>query len=222
MLEGTAQLVLTDLPYSIRRLNKSKNSAYDNLSFRDIRSTVELIADLLRPAGRETLFCTGQQFVVWHVLFSSQKSRQVEGSCSSSAWTSRDTTTISAAPVAFVDDASHHGNNPARQSRSLASSDKFALHVKYDGLLFAAEKATVNDKQLGFVGLAFPGYRDVTSGVRGPERSKRVTVAATKNGKEGSAGRLRPEKNSDSLLRELVSRFSRLRDWVVDLFPRKF
>lgn len=69
VFNGTFQLVLTDSPYKIRRLKKSKNSAHDDLSFRDMKDTVEIIADLLRSYGHAILFCTAQQLTVWRTLF---------------------------------------------------------------------------------------------------------------------------------------------------------
>lgn len=48
--DGAVQLVFPELSYNVQRLRKPEKFANDNLSFRDMKITVELIAALLRPS----------------------------------------------------------------------------------------------------------------------------------------------------------------------------
>lgn len=144
VLDATVQLVLMDPPYSVRRLRKAKNSAHDNLSVKDMRTTLELDAELLRPNGHEIIFCTAQQFAVWHTLFRVPKSTHDDGSSSSSATPSRDLFMVIAAPLTFVDEPFRKHNNSARKSCVLATSVEFVMHVKKNKLSPVADKKMVN------------------------------------------------------------------------------
>lgn len=74
VLDATFQLFLTDRPYSLRRLKKSKDSAHDNFSVKDMKNTVKSIAYMLRPGALAILLCRAQEFAVWHTVFCAQKS----------------------------------------------------------------------------------------------------------------------------------------------------
>lgn len=211
VLDGSVQLVLTDPPYNVRRNRQAKHSTYDELSLSAMRETVEVVAEMLRPGGHAVLFCTAQQFPIWQNLFQAVSSES-EGPPSRMFM-------VDNAPMTFVDHPSFHRNNPARKSCALASAVDFALHVKKNGKYFAEEEKMVNYKQFGFVSSSFPGYKNVISDVKGPERGERLMVPSS--GTE-TARRLRPEQKPTSLLRELVSRFSQPSDIVVDLFAGTF
>lgn len=200
----------------------SENSAHDNLSIRDIKSTGELIADFLRPNGHAIFFCTAQQFAFWHTLFCKYKSTQNDGSSSTPASTSRDTFTLSAAAFPLVDSPSHYRTNPAGNSCALATAVKLALHVKKNGLPLAAEEKTVDYKQLGFVKSAFLADKTNTGDVRGAEPGEGVMLAATESREVGAAKRLRPEQRSNSPLWALVSHFSQPMNLDVDLLAETF
>lgn len=61
-------------------------------------------------------------------------------------------------------------------------------------------------------------YRDVNGANGEPGRDKRVMVATRESRKVGPARRPRSEQNSDSLVRELLSRFCQMENLVPDLF----
>lgn len=63
---------------------------------------------------------------------------------------------------------------------------------------------------------------NVIRDVEGPKQGERVMVAVTESRQTGATGRLRLEEKSNSLLREMVSHLSLLRDLVVDLFVGTF
>lgn len=130
VFDATVQLVLMASPYNVWRLKKPKISSHDNLFFRDMKNTIELIAYFLRPGGYGICFCTAQQSAVWHTLFCAYKSTQSDGLSLSSASTLSDTCMVSAASLTFKDHPSHHRNNPAKKFCALAKSFKFALHVE--------------------------------------------------------------------------------------------
>lgn len=161
VLDGTVQLVLTDRPYNVWRLTKSKNFGHDSLSAGNMKNTVKLIVDLQWPGGNAILFCIAQQLAVWHVLFCAHKFTQNDGSSLSSASMPRDTFVVRAAPVKFENDPLHHCDDPARRLYASAIAVKLALHVKKNGLPLAAEENMVNYKQFGSERSAFSGYKNL-------------------------------------------------------------
>lgn len=140
VLNGTVQFVVMNPPDNVRQLKKSKNSAHDSLSVRDLKSTFELAADLPRPGEHRTLFCTAQRFFVWHSLYCAHKYTQNDGSSSSCTSTSRKQSMVSPALSKFVDGTSRHCNSPTRESCALATAAEFALPVKNNGLFLATEE----------------------------------------------------------------------------------
>lgn len=86
---------------------------------------------------------------------------------------------VSAAPVALVDDPSHHRHHYARKSCSIATSVQSELHVSKNGYPLAAIKKMVNSKHFGYVKTAFPGYKNVNSEARGPAHGEHVIVTGT-------------------------------------------
>lgn len=129
---------------------------------------------------------------------------------------------MSAASLEFVSDPSHFRSSPARNSCALATAAEFALNLKKKRLPLAAGEQMVTYKQFKCVSSAFLPYKSVGSDVEGPERSECLTLAATENAEVGAAARVRPGRESSSLLQALVSRIIQPWDLVVDLFPETF
>lgn len=137
--------------YYVWKLRRSKMSAHSNLSSKDMRNTVELVADYLRPREHTIPFCTKKHFAVSHTPYCAQKPPQNDGSSPLSASTLRDTFMGSAASLGFVKDCSQHRENAARKSCALATAAKCALHLKRDVLPLFAEDKMATYKHLRFV-----------------------------------------------------------------------
>lgn len=56
--DRTVQLLFIDPTYSSRLTKNPTHSAYTELLISDIKETVELVADLLRPGGHAVVFCS--------------------------------------------------------------------------------------------------------------------------------------------------------------------
>lgn len=117
VLERTIELGFTDPPYTAPRLRKSKSSVHENLSFKDMKQTVEFLRGLLRPGGHAILFRTAQNSAVYLTRFCAHELTQDDGSSSSFVSTWRDTILVSAALLTFVEDPSHHSKT-LRETRA--------------------------------------------------------------------------------------------------------
>lgn len=144
VLDGTAQFVPTDLSYSVRRIEKSKNSTHGNLSVRGTKNTVELFPDLLEPCVRAAHFCAAQQVSARQTLFCAHKFTQDSSSSSSSALTSSSTFMVSAVSLLSVDDPSHHRSNSARKSCAFAAAVVLALQMNKTRLSLALNEKIVS------------------------------------------------------------------------------
>lgn len=142
VLDVFVQLVLTDPPYNVRRKRQAKHSTSDELSSSDMRTIVQLVADMLRPGGHAVLFYTAQQGSIWRSLFQALSSES--GGAPSTMFM------VDNAATTIVDHPSFHRNKLATRSCALATAVDLALHVKKNGNFFAEEEKIVNYKQFGF------------------------------------------------------------------------
>lgn len=60
--DDSGQLVLTDPQFNVRCKRQAKHWKYGKLAVSDMKETVKLVAERLRPGGHDALFCTAQQF----------------------------------------------------------------------------------------------------------------------------------------------------------------
>lgn len=74
-LENKVQLILADPPYNTRRQQGRANSDYDTLHRKDMPRAVDLCARILRPGGHIVLFCSIEQFSSWRKHFQQHKSK---------------------------------------------------------------------------------------------------------------------------------------------------
>ena len=61
-LEQNVDLVLTDIPYNIRRSADKPNSTYDNFSQKDMKDLCNLCNYAMKPGTHGLIFCSYQQF----------------------------------------------------------------------------------------------------------------------------------------------------------------
>lgn len=203
-LMESAQLVLTDPPFNIRRENGYRNSVYDSLSVKEMDAVVEVFDEVLKPGGHGLLFCTGQQFPLWVQKFNSYRRKNfvADKTALVMAW-------HPAANKSF----------PGRWSTTLQNCVEQAVHVKKRGLTTEQEAEVVNYSNFNYVQSDYPGHKNVINNVRGLEAGEQVRIKDEDAEKVVS---LRNEQKPVSLLKELISRFSQPGDLVVDLFGGTF
>lgn len=199
-LTEQVQLVLTDPPYNVL------SAKHDRLPDTEMPQVVETIAQLLRPGGHVVLFCTAQQWSKWATLFTEYDPR--------TSGAPRPFFNVDKVPMIFTNHPSFNKTSPHRKSCSLNSAGEFAVHAKRNGLPFKEEEKMVNYINFGYVQSSFPAYRNVIDNIRAPEPGEII--------KSKSSKFLRTEQKPIALLKELISRFSQPRDFVVDLFGGTF
>lgn len=207
-VSGNVQLVLSDPPYNTRRSRSRKNSCYDVLTPEDMLEVVTTTDELLRPGGHVLIFCTAQQFVVWHRLFTEFENDE-----------NRPTFSVDSAPLVLTKHPSASNRYSGRISCSLHCCVELMLHAKKNGLPFVKEVDMVNYQTFNYVSSSFKGFQNVVNNVKGllPGEQVRVPQASGK----GTVA-LRAEQKPVALLKELISRFSNPGDFVVDLFAGTF
>lgn len=220
-MEGAVQFIVTDPPYNIRRKMRRSNSDYDSLTEAQMAAVVEVCAKLLRPGGHAVIMCAVQQFSTWHSLFAQHRSTPQQQPPLDNP-PPVDTFCVSTVPI-ILTALPHAYNSFPRSSCKMMSSAEFAVHVKKNGLRYAAEKTMVNYHSFNYVQSTFPGFKNVINNVPALLPGEQVRVPrAVPDGEPPKTQALRPEQKPLALLKELICRFSQQGDLVVDLFSGTF
>ena len=209
-LAGQVQLILTDPPYNIRNENNFSNSSYDLLTKDQMRGVVDLVYELLRPGGHAIIFCSIQQFTRWERLFCARRSDEDDESPAFS---------VDKVPLTIVKHPSVYTSFPGVASCALSSSSEYAVHLKKNGLPYRKEAEMVDYRVQNFVSSSFPATKNVINNVQRLLPGEQVRIP-----NEDGSGTvpLRSEQKSLALLKELIARFSKPGDFVVDLFSGTF
>lgn len=85
---------------------------------------------------------------------------------------------MSAASLTCADNSLLHQNILAEKLCALSTAVEFVLHVRTNGLPLAVGEKMAKYKPFEFVRSTFPGYKNVISNVRDPERVECVMLAA--------------------------------------------
>ena len=217
-LKDSAQLILTDPPYNIRRERGMQNAEHDKLHLSDMEECVETIDNMLRPGGHAIIFCSVQQYADWEKLFANYHNRQSSRSSAGNLGTGK-TFNVDPTPIVCLDKVNAHRSFPGRTSCTLQNAYDFSVHVKKNGLSYEEEEKMVNYKPFGFVESQYSAVKNAIDNVPGLAPGEGVPH---KEPPETGSRLLRPEQKPLPLLKELISRYSQPGDIVVDLFAGTF
>ena len=206
-IEGTAQLVLSDPPFNYRRENERDNSWYDSLSEDDMKNVGGIIADLLRKGGHGILFTSPIQFSTWYKILCATVFEEEDGSHSKAF-------NVDPEPIVMVRYPGHYKNDPSRKTTMLQGICDYAIHMTRTGETTERSHRMVDYNPQGFVSSRHKGWTNVI------DNMERLTPGEKVRGLDGSI--LRNEQKARAGLMELISRFSRPGDVVVDLFAGTF
>ncbi len=217
-MDKAVQFILTDPPYNIRREKDRKNSAHDRLLSEEYKMFADLAYRVLKPGGHLVLFCSISQFQDWHEIFAKY----------STGKDSERPFQVTSVPLVFVPEQNVYPQKPFRRSLLHCNVVEFGLHVVRTPTNFNAAFDQVQWESHGYVHSTFPAHTNVVNSVPGLAAGERLFVnSSNASSNEQSSTfrsryRLRPEQKSVALCRELVSRYSRPGDIVMDPFAGTF
>ena len=221
---GDAQLVLTDPPYNTRRLQGKQNSDHDVLTEDDMERTVATVNAALRPGGHFIIFCSIEQFTKWLLVFNDAVRRvesvRIEDGSRKPVTRYRPIFRVDQAPMVFVRDSGYHTRNPTRTS-SLVSVTEYAIHGVKRGLTASEERSRISLDSHSFIPSTLEAFKNVVDKVPRPSRGELLTWRVRDNAK-WTPRYIRPEQKPRELMKELICRFTRPGDTVVDLFSGTF
>ncbi|OSX79884.1 hypothetical protein BU14_0070s0059, partial [Porphyra umbilicalis] len=191
-LQLRVQLLLTDIPWNTRRVAGNDNSDHD--VFTDSDRGV-----LVRQGGHAIIMCSFSQFSDLSKTLESYKAPTTN----ESLWA------VDAGPMAFI--CSTPTGAP-RSTTTLANHMFVAVHATRRGAGLAGHRM-VNYRVFDSDVSSMPGNSNVYNHVTQPT-GREVVYAGD--------GILRPEQKPVSLLRELIRRFTKPSDVVLDLFAGSF
>jgi hypothetical protein len=191
------QLVLTDPPYNTRRERDRRNSGHDSLTLEDLRKASTVISSLLRPGGHAIVFCDVQQFKDWKIALEERADMMVDSM-----------------PLALVRAPGTYFQRPSRKSTTLVNMYEIAVHATKRGEGRGACDM-VSYRNFDQVPSRFKGWCNVIDNVPKPSMGESLMRAAA-----AGAGTefVRSEQKPVLLMQELIYRFSKAQDTVVDLF----
>ncbi len=210
-IRGKVQLILTDPPYGIRSAAGKSNSSHDTISSDEMKQAVEVMHDLLRPGGHVILFCAIQQFNQWRELFVDKTDDDTQLRAFK----------VSKTPLVFVPKEDAYRHQVYRKNLTHQNITEFALHAVRNpagNVSYNQALKMVSWSPQGYITTTFPPFTNVTNNV--PALSVKETVQLHPD--QDSRAMLRPEQKSVLLCKELISRYSKPKDIVVDLFAGTF
>ena len=214
---GSVQLVLTDPPYNVRRTSNKKNSDHDCLGEDGMDEVVKTCVKLLRPGGHVVIFCSHQQFPIWEEKLTEKKE---VGSETARAFS------VSSVPLVFIPEKCGRRGMPYRVNVTHRGITECAVHAVRTGMSKEEGVKMVEWIPHGHVVQTHPVYFNVVDNVPGLGRGERIGRGMYADGEEEAVSNgdcmVRPEQKSVKLFMELIKRYSRGGDVVVDLFGGTF
>ena len=232
-LHGSVQLIITDPPQSLRK-NRNKKRIADVLTKEDMEECVDMFADILKPGGHGIVFCSALQFRTWHNLLTSYSTYDTDGSDNDSSGNSRKESgdmqrkrekeserkrrflfSVEDVPLYFVQAPGQHLKKKGGTTRHHVSVVEMAIHFWKREFLLKEEQLKQDESSQGYIQSRHAPCTNCIDEINPIGRSERVRVPNT----EGSRFKhLRLEQKSIRLLQELVGRYTKPGDIVVDCF----
>ena len=213
-LSNSVQLLLTDPPYNVRRNRGFDDSAYDSISFEQMKQVATTAGNLLREGGHGIIFCSYDQFALWFDALSIPEIPQGVNKHPMKMFS------IDSNPLHIIRHPNFFSTNPGRSSCTLVNTVEYAIHFKKNGLPYSTEATMVSYTAFNHVKSSFQGFRNVIDKVKGLLPGEQVRVPRSDG--SGTTKALRNEQKPLALLKELICRFSQPGDIVVDMFSGTF
>ena len=208
-ISGGVQLILTDPPYGVRLESGRPFAEHDVMTEDTMQKVVEVAADLLRPGGHIILFCSTDQYPVWAKKFRDLEVEEEEEKAFQ----------VDKQEMVFINSPGHYKWNGNRLMMGLQGVTEKAIHAVRTGIPKAQAIGMVRYENHDFVKTRFPAYTNVIDQIERISQGESLWYQKTRFQNQR---RVRPEQKSILLLQELIARFSKPRDIVVDLFAGTF
>ena len=210
-LNDKVQLIVTDPPYNIRRRHNRNNSQYDKILPESMKKLIDICAELLRPGGHLFMFCAAEQFRGWMKIIEEHRS-PMSGLLSF---------TMTKTPIVLCPKRGHYSYNPSHLSLTHKNITDMAVHAvrKVGQGDFEKARDMVSWVPHGYIDSTYPPYTNVIDGYIPLEAGESLRAYSSATSTASSASTmLRAEQKSLNLMKEIVARYSKAGDIVVDLF----
>ena len=194
VLEDSVQLVLTDPPFNTRREGGRENSEYDILEPEELASVACEIVRVLRPGGHALIYSSVRQLVAWmDAIRNAEPGKMI----------------VDSVPVVLSRRPHSFTSNPSTKTCTLHNMHDFVIHAYKRGKGMAAYDMV--DYRLHNPDISrHPGFTNAIDNV--------PRLSAGEAQYDGQNNRLRHEQKALTTLRELLERFSKQNDIVMDFF----
>jgi len=211
-LKGRVQLILSDPPFNVRREANRDNAEYDILRLDQMDKSVESMYETLGPGGHVVLFCSTEQHETWKGLFRDTKRMVRLGDRNVPAFTATNH------PFLFLHKPHEYTQGP-RKAATLFNPGQVAVHAKKNGMSFEKERELVDWTSHNHVQSRYPAFKAIIDNVPRLSPGEQIRVPVQNPGESTTRTRpLRNEQKPAALLREIICRFSKPGDIVLDFF----
>ena len=217
-LDGRVQLLLTDPPYNSRKERSYYNLTHDSLTEEDMALCVNMFATMLRPGGHGLIFCSPLQFKKWHDLSQKHVTMEVEDDEGPSQTREVKSFSVEDIRLTFASVPGHMQQKPYMRKLHRPSVVEGAVHFWRNGENFETALSMVEYSNYGHIPGWHRGYTNCIDNFPLVSGKDKVVIRNDK----GNLSSLRPEQKPVSLMKELICKYSKGGDIVVDMFGGTF
>ena len=221
-LTENVDLIITDPPYNVRRLAGRRNSDYDVLTMEEMEECVEVISTILKPGGHGVLFCSDLQFSSWYKALRTPEfdDADLEADPNGHAVKKSKVFEVERHSLKFVRKPGVYTTKPVRRSVNHVNVSEIAIHFWKVGLTATGNASKVNYSRDYGNGSIMAPWTNVMTNIPAVPQEEVVTADEDSNdrNKSGPPEMFRPEQKAITWIMDLVQKFSKPGDIVVDLF----
>ena len=222
-ISSKADLILTDPPYNSRFAQDRDNSDHDQFNDEDMERFVQFCRKVMSFGSHAHIFCSALQFSTWVELFNQPefgKFTKVHDSDDSDVDGDEDEMegqvfSVEPIPLHYTKQRGYYNTDPRLQRLSHLSVVEQAVHVWKNGMVFQCALEKINYGRSGTIRSVHPGTCNEMNNIpRVPNNEKIFLPSHSKQ--MGPRQMLRPEQKSRQWMMDIIEKFTKPGDLVVD------
>ncbi|MEM1002550.1 MAG: DNA methyltransferase, partial [Bacteroidota bacterium] len=224
-LENQVDLLLTDPPYGTRKELKKPNSGHDELTAEDMKNFAKFAGRVLKPGGHGIIFCSDLQFKDWFLTLSKIREEEPDYEADDSGAVMKSVAKFKVESISlnFIRAPGYYQSNPVRNNLTHASVVERAIHFWRRGESLSEERKKVDYASTSSSSSTYPGWTNVVTNVQRPTAEEIVYMKDNnENGNAANRIMVRPEQKGILWMSNLIEKFSKPGDLVVDCFSGTF
>ena len=217
-MEGTVHAIITDPPYNSRSQLNQPNSSYDSLTTADMTETIEMAQSVLVPGGHCHFFCSPVQFAQWSntIRRCTEEVPDLDEDAGGNTFKHVQTFCSEVKALHYVRSPGVYNSDPRVKRLDHMSVVDQAIHFWKMGTTNTEMLKMGNYNIPPCTKTTHPLWTNVVCNV--PRLPTSEIVKVRNSVESGKFRMLRPEQKNISVMKDIVSKFSKPGDLVMDPF----